>query len=170
MNKNKKGSNINWDDINWEKSYNAIRAYCQSKLANALFASELARRLEGTGVSTFYLHPGAVRTGNYILNWIYFNIITNILKQIELLRHIGEGLCFLFPIIINTFYPFYMIFSKSAYEGSQTSVHCAVSDEALDNVGHYFSDCQPKKPHANALNREYATKLWKLSEQMVGLQ
>ena len=55
-----------------------------------------------------------------------------------MLRHVGEGLFFLIPIIINTFYPFYMIVSKSSYEGAQTSIHCAVSDEALDHVGCYF--------------------------------
>ena len=38
---------INWNDINWEKSYNAIAAYAQSKIANILFTRELAKRLNG---------------------------------------------------------------------------------------------------------------------------
>jgi hypothetical protein len=38
---------MNWEDINWEKSYSPIRAYAQSKLANILFTKELAKRLEG---------------------------------------------------------------------------------------------------------------------------
>lgn len=142
-------SNINWNDINWEKSYSPIRAYAQSKLANALFGSELARRLKNTGVASFYLHPGAVRTG--------------------IMRHVGESLFFMIPLIVNTFYPFYWVCTKSPSEGAQTIIHCAVSDEALDYDGKYFSDCCPKKPSAHARNKEYATKLWKMSEQMVGL-
>ena len=54
---------INWADINWEKSYSPVKAYGQSKLANILFTNELAKRLEDTSVSVFSLHPGSVRTG-----------------------------------------------------------------------------------------------------------
>ena len=49
---------MNWDDLNWEKSYNTLAAYGQSKLANILHAKELAARLEGTGVTVYVLHPG----------------------------------------------------------------------------------------------------------------
>lgn len=49
---------MNWDDLNWEKSYNMISAYAQSKLANILHAKELANRLEGTGITVYVLHPG----------------------------------------------------------------------------------------------------------------
>jgi retinol dehydrogenase 12 len=53
---------INRDDLNSEKSYWRWIAYGQSKIANILFTRELARRLEGTGVTANSLHPGAVRT------------------------------------------------------------------------------------------------------------
>ena len=53
---------INFDDINSEKSYNTMKAYGQSKLANILFTRSLARRLEGTTVTTNSLHPGVIRT------------------------------------------------------------------------------------------------------------
>jgi retinol dehydrogenase 12 len=53
---------INKDDLNSEKSYWRWIAYGQSKIANILFTRELARRLEGTGVTANSLHPGAVRT------------------------------------------------------------------------------------------------------------
>ena len=49
---------MNWDDINFEKSYSPIKAYGQSKLANVLHANELAKRLEGTGIPANSLHPG----------------------------------------------------------------------------------------------------------------
>ena len=53
---------IDLDDLQGERSYNGQRAYNQSKLANVLFTYELARRLEGTGVTATVLHPGVVRT------------------------------------------------------------------------------------------------------------
>lgn len=42
-----RGYGMNWDDINWTKSYSRIYAYAQSKLANILFTKELAKRLRG---------------------------------------------------------------------------------------------------------------------------
>eukprot|EP00094_Tigriopus_californicus_P005946 TCALIF_05728-PA protein Name:"Similar to RDH13 Retinol dehydrogenase 13 (Homo sapiens)" AED:0.07 eAED:0.07 QI:2564/0.85/0.87/1/0.42/0.5/8/77/512 len=48
---------MNWNDINFEKSYNSLKAYCQSKLANVLHAKELAERLDGSGISVYSLHP-----------------------------------------------------------------------------------------------------------------
>ena len=44
---------MNWEDLNWEKSYDKNKAYAQSKLANVLHAKELARRLEDTGIAVF---------------------------------------------------------------------------------------------------------------------
>jgi NAD(P)-dependent dehydrogenase (short-subunit alcohol dehydrogenase family) len=50
---------IDFDDINFEKrKYDGWTAYGQSKLANVLHAKELAKRLEGTGVTAVSLHPG----------------------------------------------------------------------------------------------------------------
>ena len=49
---------INWEDINWEKSYDEWKAYSQSKLANVLHGVELAKKLENTGISVYSLHPG----------------------------------------------------------------------------------------------------------------
>ena len=57
-----KGSAIDFDSFRGEQKYNAQKAYGQSKLANVLFALELAERLQGTGVTSNFLHPGAVRT------------------------------------------------------------------------------------------------------------
>jgi retinol dehydrogenase 14 len=54
---------INFGDLQGERRYSGQRAYSQSKLANVLFTYELARRLDGTGVTATVLHPGVVRTG-----------------------------------------------------------------------------------------------------------
>ena len=54
---------INFDNLNSELSYNKVRAYFNSKLANILFTLSLAKRLEDTNVTVNALHPGFVRTG-----------------------------------------------------------------------------------------------------------
>ncbi len=57
-----KQGQIDFDTFKGFDSYDGRHSYNQSKLANALFAVELAKRLEGTGVTSNYLHPGAVQT------------------------------------------------------------------------------------------------------------
>src|SRR3989454_4906477 len=54
---------IDFDDLQGARKYSGQRAYNQSKLANVMFTNELARRLEGTGVTATALHPGVTRTG-----------------------------------------------------------------------------------------------------------
>jgi retinol dehydrogenase 14 len=54
---------IDFDDLQGERAYSVHRAYSQSKLANVMFTYELARRLDGSGVTATVLHPGVVRTG-----------------------------------------------------------------------------------------------------------
>ena len=49
---------INFDDINSEKNYDAMKAYAQSKLANILFTRELAKRMKGTNIRVYAVHPG----------------------------------------------------------------------------------------------------------------
>lgn len=55
---------INWDDLNWDRSYDGMKAYGQSKLAVGLFARELDARSrhEGWGVSSNLSHPGVSPT------------------------------------------------------------------------------------------------------------
>ena len=60
--KDAKPTGINFNDINSEQSYHPWTAYGQSKLANVLFTRSLAKRLEGTRVTTNCLHPGVIRT------------------------------------------------------------------------------------------------------------
>ncbi|XP_041563203.1 retinol dehydrogenase 13-like isoform X3 [Drosophila elegans] len=69
---------INLADLNSEKSYDEGLAYSQSKLANVLFTRELAKRLEGSGVTVNALHPGVVDT-ELARNWAFFQ--TNLVNQ-----------------------------------------------------------------------------------------
>ncbi|XP_041916792.1 retinol dehydrogenase 11-like [Alosa sapidissima] len=136
---------IHFDDINLDKDYNPMKSYRQSKLANVLFSQELAKRLEGTGVTVYSLHPGVIRT--------------------ELGRH-------LWPTIAlwkRLFFQPLILFIKSPWEGAQTSIYCAV-DESLQNTsGLYYSDCAPKQAAPQACDAAAATKLWDISASMVGL-
>lgn len=54
---------IDFDDLQGEKKYGGFAAYANSKLGNIMFTYELARRLEGTGVTANCLHPGTIATG-----------------------------------------------------------------------------------------------------------
>jgi len=56
------GGHINFDDLQSEREFRSMPAYRQSKLGNILFTYELARRLEGTGVTVNCLHPGVIAT------------------------------------------------------------------------------------------------------------
>lgn len=67
---------INKTDLNSEKNYNSVNAYSQSKLANVMFTRELAKRLQGTGVTVYSLHPGVIST--------------------ELTRHLSDGIFIVF--------------------------------------------------------------------------
>jgi len=55
---------INWDDVNWQRSYDGMRAYSQSKIAFGLFGLELDRRSEagGWGITSNLCHPGIAPT------------------------------------------------------------------------------------------------------------
>ncbi len=57
-----KWGKINFDDLNLTQNYSPWIAYFQSKLANVLFTRSLAKRLQGTNVTTNSVHPGGVRT------------------------------------------------------------------------------------------------------------
>ncbi|XP_066455194.1 retinol dehydrogenase 14 [Eleutherodactylus coqui] len=135
---------INFDDLNSEKSYSRSFAYSRSKLANILFTRELARRLEGSGVTVNVLHPGIVRT--------------------NLGRHIN------IPVLVK---PLFNVvswaFFKSPVEGAQTSVFLASSPEVEGVSGKYFGDCKEEELLPKAMDDLVARKLWDISEVMVGL-
>lgn len=134
---------IPFDDLQSEKKYATMRVYGQSKLANILFTQELARRLDGTGVTANSLHPGTVRTG-----------------------YGGDGDArglLAFGIKISS--PFFL----SPAKGARTSVYLA-SDPAVAGVsGEYFVKCKARQPKPWARDPEAARRLWEVSEELVGL-
>ncbi|XP_066280167.1 retinol dehydrogenase 12-like [Branchiostoma lanceolatum] len=144
------GGHIHFDDINLERSYNPIKAYCQSKLANVLFTKELDRKLQGTGVTTYSLHPGSIPS--------------------ELQRHLDASYGWLYFFLKPLFIAGLWFFGKTRQQGAQTSIHCAVSEGLETSSGQYFTDCAPTEPIPEAKDEAVAKKLWELSEKMVGLK
>jgi retinol dehydrogenase 12 len=112
------GVGIMWDDIMSEKKYDTINCYAQSKLANIMFTNELARRLEGTNVTAYSLHPGYIKTD------LYNNI---------------SDVSFLYSLSMKVTGPLISLFGKNVKEGAQTTIYCSVSDEALKHNGCYFA-------------------------------
>jgi NAD(P)-dependent dehydrogenase (short-subunit alcohol dehydrogenase family) len=134
---------LNFDDLQSTKHYRAMGVYGESKLANILFTTELARRLAGTGVTVNCLHPGVVATG-YGRDGDTMGVISFGLKVIR-------------P------------FTLSATQGAQTSVYLASSPEVAEVTGSYFVKCKPKQPSAAARDADAARRLYEVSESMVAL-
>jgi len=132
-----------FDDLGSTTSYAGMRVYGESKLANILFTNELARRLDGTGVTANSLHPGTVRTG-YGAD--------------------GDARGLL-AVGIKIASPFFL----SPRAGARTSVFLASSPAVEGVSGRYFVKCKPRAPKKHALNAEAARRLWELSEEMVGV-
>ncbi|KAJ8290085.1 hypothetical protein GJAV_G00008540 [Gymnothorax javanicus] len=139
------GGKINFDDLNYERTpYDPLVSYRRSKLANVLFSRELARRLKGTGVTSYCLHPGVVRT--------------------ELTRHVETR----FPLMKMLLAAISVLLMKTPREGAQTSIYCAVTEGIEDKSGCYFSDCAVKEPAPEGKDDQVAMRLWEVSSQLVG--
>ncbi|KAM6170931.1 retinol dehydrogenase 12 isoform 2-T2 [Erethizon dorsatum] len=132
---------IRFHDLQGEKYYCSGFAYCHSKLANVLFTRELAKRLQGTGVTTYAVHPGVVSSG--------------------LIRH-SFLLCLLWRL--------FSLFLKSTWEGAQTSLHCALAEGLEPLSGKYFSDCKRTWVSPRARNKKTAERLWNVSCELLGIQ
>ncbi|XP_056591878.1 dehydrogenase/reductase SDR family member 13 [Triplophysa dalaica] len=119
-----------------------LRMYSHSKLCNILFTHELAKRLKGTNVTCYSLHPGAIKTD------------------------INNNSTLLWRLVMT---PTMLLFFTDVDSGAQTSIHCAVQ-EGLDPLsGSYFSNCAVGKVPAKARDDATAKKLWEVSERLCGL-
>jgi retinol dehydrogenase-14 len=133
---------IDFDDLQAERSYAGSRAYNQSKLANVMFTYELARRIEGSGVTATVLHPGVVRTAFGAEDPAPWHRV-------------------LLPLVRP--------FLRSPRRGAATSIYLA-SSPAVDGVtGTYFANGKPAKSNRSSYDTTAAARLWRISEQLVGL-
>ncbi|KAG5856011.1 retinol dehydrogenase 14-like [Anguilla anguilla] len=139
-----KYGDINFEDLDSAQGYDKAFAYSRSKLANLLFACELAKRLEESGVTVNALTPGIVRT--------------------NLGRHVNISLLAR---------PFFNLaswaFFKSPLQGAQTSVFLACSPDVDGVQGKCFANCKEEELLPKATDAEVARKLWDISEVMVGI-
>ncbi|XP_066923113.1 retinol dehydrogenase 11-like [Clytia hemisphaerica] len=133
----------NFDDVNYEKtSYRPYKSYDRSKLANVLFANELARRLEGTNVTTYSVHPGVVKT--------------------ELYRDQKS--------ITKFFMAPFRVFMKTPEQGAATTLYCALEEGIEQHSGLYFADSKLASFPGKGFDEESAKNLWELSEELVKLK
>src|SRR5262245_7696887 len=132
---------IDFGDLGHRRSYRAMRVYGASKLANLLFTYELARRLEGTGVTVNAVHPGAVRTRLGQNNGRVATLITKLLA------------------------PFF----QSPEQGAATSVHVATAPELAGVSGRYFARSRETRSSKASHDPAVARRLWRVSARMTGL-
>lgn len=134
-----RGAKVRFDDIQHEKNYSGFTAYSQSKLCNILFTYELARRLEGTGVTVNVLHPGFVAS------------------------EFGKNNGFLMRLVLRLLTPM----AKSNNDGASTSIYLASSREVDGVSGKYFVDTREVASDPNSYDQAAAEKLWNLSLEMI---
>ena len=121
------------------KSYTGMTEYAVSKLCNVLFAKELARRTEGTGVTTYALHPGVIASDIWG-------------------RRMPRPLAWLATRFMIT-----------TEQGALTTLHCATALELAGASGRYYDDRKEKRPSRLADDAALATELWTRSAEWVGL-
>ncbi len=130
---------MRFDDLEFRHKYKTFQVYGQSKLANLLYALELAERLEGSGVTVNSVHPGAVATGLGTQNGLLGKIL---------------------PLITGVFF-------RSPEKGAESSIFACTSAQLEGVSGKYFYNCKEIKPKPWARDREAAQKLWQISEEMI---
>ncbi|XP_001494622.5 retinol dehydrogenase 11 isoform X1 [Equus przewalskii] len=131
---------IHFHNLQGEKFYSAGLAYCHSKLANILFTRELARRLKGSSVTTYSVHPGTVNS--------------------ELVRHSS---------VMRWMWRLFSFFIKTPQQGAQTSLYCALTEGLESLSGNHFSDCHVAWVSAKARNETIARRLWDVSCDLLGI-
>jgi NAD(P)-dependent dehydrogenase (short-subunit alcohol dehydrogenase family) len=132
---------LDFDDLQTrDTSFRAMKVYGTSKLANALFSWELARRTRDSGLTSNAVHPGFVGT-----SLGRDNVIANVV--LKLMR----------PLI------------RSPAKGAETSVFVATAPEGAAISGRFWVDCKPIDEHPKARDPELALRLWDASADLVGL-
>jgi NAD(P)-dependent dehydrogenase (short-subunit alcohol dehydrogenase family) len=130
---------FHFDDLQGEKRYGAVRAYAQSKLTNIVFTYELARRLEGTGVTANCLDPGATKSG------------------------LGKGNGGLAPRYWRLRQPFLAPEDKWA----ETPIYLASSTDVTEISGGYWAERKLRPSSKLSYDADDAKRLWTVSEELL---
>lgn len=131
---------LHLDDLDSERRFTPFGAYSASKLANIMFALELAERWAGTGVTANAMHPGAVDTG-----W-------------------GSGGWGFAAGFWNRLVP-----KLTPEQGADTLTFLALSPDVEGVTGRYFFQREPKRAGRPAHDPEARRTLWEASARMTGL-
>ncbi len=135
------GSALDFDDLQSVKRYRSMKVYGRSKFANVLFTYELARRLEGTGVTVNALHPGFVRT------------------------NMGKNNGWLVRLLA----PVWQISAISTEEGARTSIFLASSPEVEGMTGKFFVQEKVVRSDPATYDETSAKRLWEISAEIIDL-
>ena len=130
---------IEFNNLSGNRSYKPFTAYGQTKLANALFAFELARMYEGTSLSANAIHPGLIATNlaRYITG-----------KSRDPNEPLRKGF-------------------KTVEQGAATQVYVATHPNLKGVSGYYFEDCKPVVPTGLHMSDEIlAAQLWAVSQAL----
>ena len=135
---------IDFDDLMSVRDYKVMRTYGRSKLANILFTRTLAKRLAGSNVTANSLHPGLVATG---------------IGQTNAVARLGWKLV----VMVRG--------GISVEEGAKPSLYLATSPDVTGLSGGYYVRCRltELQTRAEAVSDAVAERLWKVSEELVGL-
>jgi NAD(P)-dependent dehydrogenase (short-subunit alcohol dehydrogenase family) len=126
------------ENLQGEKHYGQFSAYRSSKVGNILFTYELARRLQGTGITVNCAHPGPVRT--------------------EFTRKAGGTLSLLSKILRPVM--------RTPDFGARTPIYLAIAPRVAGVTGGYFVNCKQKKSARITYDLAIAEKHWQISEQL----
>ena len=129
---------LNFDDLQNEQRYVPFDVYSQTKLANVYFTYELARRLEGTGVTANCLHPGVVSTALFR----------------HLPRLLGLAVRIARPLLLTP------------AQGADTAVYLAAAPEVAEVNGRFFERREAVESSPASNDTEAARRLWEVSEAL----
>ncbi len=131
---------IDMDNLQCEKSFNAVGQYCNTKLANILFARALAERVSQFGISSYSLHPGVIRSG------------------------FAQDEAGWFGHLVKLGGPF----MSSPEKGAQTSLYLATASGIESDSGSYFANKKRAMCSPAAKSQAKAEALWQESERLSG--
>ncbi len=137
---------INFEDVQGRRLYRGMKAYQQSKLADVMFTYEMARRMEGAGVTVNALDPGMVRT------------------------NIGRNNGWVWRLAKPVFDRVYRFKYISAAEGARTVLYLACSPDVEGVTGKYFVNERPVASSAASYDSAAARRLWRMCEELTGTQ
>jgi NAD(P)-dependent dehydrogenase (short-subunit alcohol dehydrogenase family) len=132
---------MRFDDLQSETGYDAMEAYCRSKLANVLFTRELAKRLDQRSVTANAAHPGPVKSG--------FGMDGDLTGFMAFGMKVAR------------------LFEISPKRGAKTSIHLASSAEVADKTGLYWVRSKPGHMSRRARDDDAAARLWTESEALL---